>query len=311
MPDLSVIIPARNEIFLARTIEDILSNARGDTEVIAVCDGYWPHPPVADHPRVNVVHFSEPVGQRGATNAAARLSTAKYVMKADAHCSFSEGFDRRLTEPYETGEIGQDVTTVPRMYNLHAFDWVCEEGHRRYQGPSGQCEECGRPTLREVVWKRRRRYRTDFARFDGNLRFKYWRSYENRPEARGDIADVMCCVGACWLMPSEWYWRLGGMDEGHGGWGQMGVELSCKSWLGGGRQVVNKRAWFSHMFRTQGGDFSFPYKITGNDQERARRYSRDLWIGDRWEKAVRPFSWLLDKFAPVPDWHEAAEEQER
>jgi len=45
MRDLSVVIPARKEMFLQRTIESVLSNIEADTEVIAVCDGYWPDPP--------------------------------------------------------------------------------------------------------------------------------------------------------------------------------------------------------------------------------------------------------------------------
>ena len=43
--DLSVIIPARNEMFLQQTIANILENIEADTEVIAVCDGSWPDPP--------------------------------------------------------------------------------------------------------------------------------------------------------------------------------------------------------------------------------------------------------------------------
>ena len=42
MPDLSVLIPARSEMFLRRTIEDILAHMEGDTEIIVVCDGNWP-----------------------------------------------------------------------------------------------------------------------------------------------------------------------------------------------------------------------------------------------------------------------------
>ena len=44
MSDLSVLIPARNEMFLTRTVENLLENIEGDTEVIAICDGYWPEP---------------------------------------------------------------------------------------------------------------------------------------------------------------------------------------------------------------------------------------------------------------------------
>ena len=50
MTDLSVLIPARNEMFLKNTIEDILTHAEGDTEIIAVLDGAWADPPLHDHP---------------------------------------------------------------------------------------------------------------------------------------------------------------------------------------------------------------------------------------------------------------------
>jgi hypothetical protein len=92
------------------------------------------------------------------------------------------------------------------------------------------------------------------------------------------------------------------MDEATGSWGQMGVEVSCKTWLSGGRQVVNKNTWFSHMFRTQGSDFGFPYPLSGRDVDYARKYSQDMWRNNKWDKQVRDLSWLIDKFAPVPDW---------
>jgi glycosyltransferase involved in cell wall biosynthesis len=298
MTDLSVLIPARNEQFLSRTIQDILENMRGDTEIIAVLDGAWADPPILDNPAVTIIYHPESIGQRAATNEAARLANGKYIMKCDAHCAFAPGFDLALMADCEP-----NWTVIPRMYNLHAFDWVCECGQRIYQGPR-RCAECGSEDVKmEIVWKPRKNRRTDFARFDRDLHFQYWRDYELRDEAQGDIADVMCCVGACWMMHRERYWDIGGMDENHGGWGQMGVELACKSWLSGGRQVVNKKTWFAHLFRTQPG-FGFPYAISGSDQERAREYSRRLWNDNTWVKSVYPLQWLIDKFAPIPGWHD-------
>jgi glycosyltransferase involved in cell wall biosynthesis len=301
--NLSILIPARNEQFLAQTIENILINIKGDTEVIAILDGAWADPQIPDDKRVTLVYHPESIGQRAATNEAARLARGKYIMKCDAHCSFNRGFDVELTQ-----ECEDDWTVVPRMYNLHAFNWVCQKcGHETYQGPK-RCEECkSTDVVMDILWKRRKSRRTDFAKFDSVLRFGYWRAYEKRPEAQGDIADVMCCVGACWMMPKARYWELGGVDEGHGSWGQMGVEIACKSWLSGGRQVVNKRTWFAHMFRTQKG-FGFPYPISRGDQDRAREYSRWLWQGGNWDKAIHPLSWLVDKFAPVPGWEQEPEQ---
>ena len=37
--DLSVLIPARNEMFLQRTVDDVLKYKQADTEIIVVLDG--------------------------------------------------------------------------------------------------------------------------------------------------------------------------------------------------------------------------------------------------------------------------------
>lgn len=299
MPDLSIIIPARNEEFLSRTIEDILAHARGDTEIIVICDGNWPDPPIQDHPRVTLIHHAESIGQRAATNEGAGLSKAEFIMKCDAHCAFAKGFDVELMKNCEP-----DWTVIPRMYNLHAFDWVCQCGDRTYQGPKiDKCEECGGTDIkRDIVWKRRRGTKVDFAYFNNELKFTYWRDYKHRPEAKGDIVDVMSSVGACWMMQRKRFVEIGGMDESHGSWGQMGVELACKSWLSGGRQVVNKKTWFAHLFRTRKG-FGFPYPNPG--VSKARKRSRDLWFNSKWPLAKHDLQWLVDKFAPVPTWDEA------
>ena len=68
MKDLSILIPSRNEMFLARTIEDILQHIEADTEVIALLDGQWADPPIPYHERVNIVYVPEAVGQRAGTN---------------------------------------------------------------------------------------------------------------------------------------------------------------------------------------------------------------------------------------------------
>lgn len=295
MAELSILIPARNELFLANTIADVLAHIEADTEVIVVLDGAPALTPLPTDPRVRVVELAESIGQRAATNLAARMSEAKYVMKCDAHCAFGQGFDRILIE-----DMQDDWTIVPKMYNLHAFDWVCECGYRRYQGRSGPCEKCGGEMRREMVWQPKRNPETTAMRFDRDLHFQYWRAY--RKQQTGDLVDTMSLLGACWMLTREKYWELGICDEGHGSWGQQGTEVACKTWLSGGRLVCDKRTWFAHMFRTQGGDFGFPFPITGADVQRARDYSKNLWLGGNWPQAVHPLSWLIDKFAPVPGW---------
>ncbi len=299
--DLSILIPSRNEMFLAKTIENILGNIQGNTEIIVVCDGNWPDPPVPDNPKVTLIYHPEAIGQRAGTNEAAKLSRAKFIMKADAHCSFDKGFDVKLMADCE-----YDWTIVPRMYNLHAFNWKCKDcGNETYQGPTPQvCQKCGHRGgfERVILWKEKHNPESDFFRFDKELHFQYWREFKKRPEAQADLAPTMSLLGACWFMHRQRYWDLDGSDEAHSSWGQMGTEIACKSWLSGGKLLVNKKTWFSHMFRTQGGDFGFPYPNPGI--KTARKRSHYLWMENNWNKAIYPLSWLLDKFKPIPDWHD-------
>ena len=298
---ISVLIPSRNEFLLKKTIETTLEASEGEIEIVAVCDGYWPDPPIGDDDRVILIHHSEPVGQRQAVNEAAGIAKGKYILKTDGHSTFDKGFDIKLAADCE-----YDWTVIPRMYNLHAFDWVCKNNHRFYQDKAdphkeNKCPDCNEIMEIEYVWKIRKHKKTDFMRISPNLRVQYWNNYKKRDEAKGDIVDVMNGQGACWFQHKDRFLELGGLDEKHGSWGQVGVEVAMKAWLSGGRHVVNKKTWFAHMFRTT-GSFSFPYKIRASAQEYAREYSRDLWLNDKWPMATRKFQWLIDKFSPIPDW---------
>ena len=317
--DLSVLIPARNEDYLLPTINTILAARERSTEIIVVADGQWPVEPIPDHPDVHLIYHPQSIGQRAATNEAARAARGTFVMKLDAHCMVGPGFDRLLIEPYEDGTLDRTVTTMPRLYNLHVFDWVCPScGLHFYQGP--EKTECGSrddkgtfvpksgcgakgPLRKELIWQPRWNRMTDHMRFDQEMKFQYWKDYKRRPDANpaNDFPELMGNLGACIFMKRDRFFELGGMDEAHGSWGQFGTEISCKSWLSGGRQVTNRRTWYSHLFRTQPG-FSFPYPNRGRDQDHARDYSRKLWLGNYWPGQIRPLSWLIRKFWPVPDW---------
>ncbi len=309
--DLSILIPARNEMFLARTIEDILSKSEADTEVIAVLDGAWADPPIPQHDRVNVIYVPENIGQRAATNLACKLSSAKYVMKCDAHCSFDKGFDRKMIEAFK--RAGDDATMVPIMRNLWAFDWKCYYcGFRKYQGPTPEkCEQCGKSDKlrRKMLWIGKERPQSKSYCFDSEPHFQYFNDYTKRPEFAKDLeetglTETMSLQGSCWMLTRDKYWELNICDEAFGSWGSQGIEVACKTWLSGGRVLVNHSTWYAHMFRTQGGDFGFPYPISGKDQEKAKVYARNLFFDNNWPKQIHPLSWLVEKFWPVKGWTE-------
>jgi glycosyltransferase involved in cell wall biosynthesis len=315
MGRVSVLIPARNETLLGRTIQEILRASAGDVEVIAVLDGYIPDPQLIFDSRVRFIHHERSIGQRAATNEAARTATGEFIIKTDGHSMFSDGWDLALQK-----NCGADWTVLPRMYNLLAFNWICEKCGKAQDNCAKpkKCDKCGHTEHRyDEVFRPKTNKITDFMFIDPELRARYFDPptlrefgiqsgpcYHKRPEAKATIADVMTGQGACWAMRKDHFFALGGLDEQHGSWGQMGVEIACKTWLSGGRQVVDKNWWFSHLFRTQPG-FKFPYSISQKDIDKARAYSRDLWTNNKWPLAKRKFEWLLDRFGPVPGWKSA------
>lgn len=307
---LSIIIPGKGEEFMDRTIQDVLEHTSEVTEVIAILDGYLPDPPLTqNNPRVTIIYNPESVGQRAACNQGVKLSKAKYVCKLDAHCSIAPGFDIEMIKAME--ELGDDTTLIPVMRNLHAFNWVCSDGHERYQGPSGPCEfpenpkgdgpKCGKPTVKDVVWIAKTNPSSEGYRFDKTMHFQYWKDLSKRQE--GDLIETMSIQGSCFMATREKYLELELTSEDFYSWGQSGVEVACKTWLSGGKTMVNRRTWYAHMFRTQGGDFSFPYHNPQSKVNENRELSRELFQKNKWPKAIHDFQWLLDKFNP-PDWAE-------
>jgi len=316
MIELNVIVPGLNEDYMQDTITNILENSGPKTEVICILDGYWPKVGIKSHERLRIIHNENPIGQRQATNQGAKLSEAKFIMKLDAHCAVSKGFDEELMSSCK-----YDWTMIPRMYTLDAFHWLCNDCKREYQqGPvMVVCEACGSKQItKKIIFERKEHKKTDYMWINDDLRMKYFDrpslaqygdtreiktrcSHKTKSWAKGDITDVMTCIGAGWFMHRDRYWELGGMDEEHGSWGQMAVELSMKAWLSGGRMVVNKRCWFAHLSRTQKG-FGFPYSHKKGAIEKARQHSVDLWTNNKWPKAIYTYDWLIKKFSPLPGW---------
>jgi len=316
MYDLSILIPARNEMFVSNTVDDILKNKRGKTQVIVGLDGAWAEPGIVGHPDVIVVYVSQSLGQRAMTNALCRLSKAKYVAKADAHCAFDEGFDVKLMDAMKGHD---DWTVVPTMRNLHAFDWKCMQcGKRTYQGPTPgtdaqlranggrPCSDCDNTTnfKRKVLWYPKPSPQSKSYCFDSEPHFQYFGEFNKRPEGQGDITPTMSLQGSFFMLTRDKYWELDICDENFGSWGSQGIEVSVKTWLSGGQVMCVQTTWYAHMFRTQGGDFSFPYPQQQSKVNEAKSKAKQLFFENAWPGQKLPLSWLVEKFWPVKGWTE-------
>lgn len=300
MIQTSVIIPSRSPDYLQKTIDDLLQKSEGSIEIIVVLDGYWPDPMINPDPRVILVHHGSihnNYGMRASINAGMAIAKGEYVMKIDEHCMMDQGWDVKLAADCEDNWV-----CIPRRYRLDAENWTIIHDGR----PPVDYMYLTYPYERPYDWK-------------CGLRGFEWRQ---RHLDRKDIMidDTMSWQGSCYFMKKKhWEW-LGGMsEEGYGKFTHEAQEIGNKTWLGGGRLIVNKNTWYAHYHKgARGKRYGFSnaqYAAHQAEKEIGRRYCIDYWINNKWSECVHDFEWLLDKFAPIPgwpeDWRERIKEDEK
>lgn len=266
---VSVIIPGRCEDYFQQTIDAALERAAGEVEVIAIIDGYEPDPPLtATDDRVKLIKLDNAIGQRAAYNLGVRESSGQYVMKIDAHAMMGPGYDEILKT-----RCPPETVVLPEMRRLNPHIWQDK--------PRGH------------VW---------FMYFGLDMYCHYWRPYRRRPAAKAEYPEVMTGQGSCWFTTREWNDHIGLLDEAVGSWGNVGIEVSLRTWLCGGSQILNRQTWQAHWFRKDEG--GFPYPMSGRNVARAHRYTKENYYfkDDAFENQTRPFHWLIEKFSPVPGW---------
>jgi len=275
------------ELYLNKTTLNVLENAEGDIEVIVILDGWEPSSRI-DSKKVIYIKHEESEGQRHSINEGVLKSTGNYMMKLDAHCAVGKGFDRILIRDCE-----YDMTMIPAMFNLDVATW-----QPKYFNDWDFSIRKGKLNCYMFIGWKDGRMRALY--YPGPVRKELHDKGKNKP-----VDDTMCCMGPAFFMHTDRFWELGGCDEGHGQWGQQGVEVSCKAWLSGGRLVTNKNTWFAHFFRgggvPVGHNSGFPYHIAQRAIDKARDYSEDLWLNDKWPKQKRTMEWFVKKFNP-PTW---------
>jgi len=262
---VAIIIPSRNEQYLMKTVADLFENALGKIEIWIVLDG-WNDDPKNQIPaikelqkhesRIHIIENEKPRGLRWGMNKPASLTKAKYLFKVDAHMSFSVGYDLALKH-----HCDKKTVCVPRLRSLDPETWIA--GNRYL----------------------------DYTRFTKDFRMAYWLDFSKRTEEQ-DAPEIICNIGCSWFCETQWWKNIGGQDESLGLWGQTGIEVSLKTWLNGGRQILVKSAINNHYFRTK-----FPYKLNGNHVKQTKEDTKNLW------KDHPKLDWLLEKFKPIPDWH--------
>jgi len=284
---VSVCVPSRNETYLQRTIDDVLTKAAGEVEVIVVLDGAPPVEPLREDARVRTIYNEQAKGIGWASWDAAQVATGDYLMKLDAHCLLAEGYDEVLK-----AECAWDWLLVPSRYQLKEQEWRCGYGPIEYLYMTY-------PWLEE-------------PQFGGGFHGKKWLGEnglegryffrENRDKAIL-IDDMMAFQGSLWFMHRDNFLRLGGVDRRY--WlTQEAPSIGMKVWESGGRCAICKKTWYAHLHKGQAHGRGYP--MSRRQQIEDNFYSADYWMHDRWKsrKRKRGITWWVDHFWPIPGWPE-------
>ena len=284
MSKVSIIIPARKELYIRETLNDIMTNAVGDIEVILILDGDIPDYELPDDKRIRVFHNSTVQGLRPCLNAAIGVARGKYILKTDAHCTIGEGWDKILKADCEDNWI-----VIPRRYWFDAPTWSILD----------------RPLVDAM------RYIYPFKRvYEPRLTARPW---PERAEKLKDemLIEDMSYQGSMWFMHRKHFHRIGGMPskDGYGTFGEEPQELGLKTQLGPweGKIMRNKNTWYAHWSKPMEHwriDPEVAGRVTYAEFTQANGWAFQYWWNNKWEDRAHDFQWLIDKFWPLPKWPE-------
>ena len=193
-------------------------------------------------------------------------------MKCDAHCSFAEGYDEVLQ-----AECDVDWVVVPRRYSLDPVRWAMVDAPRdaHYLGyPFHHPDKP--PGLHGLTWKARADERQHVL-----------------------LDDEMSSQGSCWFMHKAYFDKFGGVPlEGYGPFSSEFQQIGNRTWLSGGRVVINKKTSMAHWYKRTGQG----YVLSPRQTREGRAYCVRHWMLDEWADRVHDLRWLIEKFSPVPEW---------
>jgi glycosyltransferase involved in cell wall biosynthesis len=295
MARVSIIIPSRDCKYVSNTVEDIYRNATGDVEVLVLLDDYWPDPPIKDHPTLTIIHKGKVGGLRHSVNLGAKIAKGKYIAKCDDHCSFAKGFDEILQKDMEDNWL-----VNPSRYSLNPVTWergVHPTDYTYLTYPYNPKNKYG-----NGLYSKKWIGENGVVPKNWGRKEYYWkeRHSEDKP-----IDDIMTFQGSFWMMTRDHFFRIGMLDEKHCDLMENEPqELALKTWLIGGRCIVNKKTYYCHVDKNENEKDarSRAFGLSFNAMRETGRFQTWYWTNDRWPLATRTFEWFVNHFSPIPGW---------
>lgn len=292
MSKVSIIIPARNEKYLLRTLQDIYEKATGDFEVIVGFNGGPTQEQskfLNQHPYPNFKWYSAlpQIGLKPMVNKIASMATGKYLLKADAHTMWGEGFDEILQADMEDNWV-----VTPRFYVLDAEKWQVQD--ERFYDYFYLC--CPFTDKRGLRFKAGGHW---LERTQDRLNKHYYNSI-NYPDGLDETPQMH---GSGWFVNRDYFLNtLGGFPEADPlGHAQEPIWLGLKNWLIGGKLMVNKNTWYAHLHQDS-NQRGYPEDKTHTEE--TYKWTADYFLTNSLENRIHDFDWFVKKFMPMPSWSE-------
>lgn len=192
---VSVIIPVceADEKQILKTVQSIRDSAVGPIEIL-------------DDRDLNQE------GHRVLMNRMAKRAKGKYLLRIDAHCSMSPGWDARMKS-----SCGYKTIVKPMLDALEAGTW---QGGDKDIGFIGLDREF-------------------------NNVYPKWKGIHQRQIEE----PSMSLGGCCWMIQKDHYWYHEGCDEELGIREGGGLEWALKAWLTGGEVLIRTDVVCCHLFR--------------------------------------------------------------
>ncbi len=282
---VSICIPSRNERHLQRTIDSLLTHARGDIEVIAVLDGdAWPNPPLRNDPRLIVVRHNEPRGMRPTINEAAQIASGEFYMKCDAHCMFADGYDEILK-----ADCDDQTLAVPTRHSIDGADWTMKPRNWNYSILT---------------------YPFLVSQYGVGLHAVTFDQKENRTinteNMSVQVDDLLSFQGSCWIQHRATFLADGPLDHDRFYFYSESQETGLlRYWLRGRRCVVNKRTWYAHYHKgnnnlhTVDGRIGRGFFLNVHKKRKCEAEVADICVNNTWPGATRTFDSLVEQFWPL------------
>jgi glycosyltransferase involved in cell wall biosynthesis len=240
---VSVMIPARNEIYLQRTVDNLLATTAGKVEILVFLDGWDFEPKIRQDDHVRVLESKNKVGYRAALNRMADAAAGKFIMKTDAHTKWTYGWDIRLKS------YCQDRMMVVPM------DWGIQEDVWEFDNPCYGAAYIGKETFVAKKW------------------------WDYRKNDRGNAVEIMTTNESAWLMRKDYYQKLGGFEEAFSMQHFAGPELTTKIWTAGGQVILARDVVHGHLFRKTFPYAVSGEELEATRKKVREYFVRDRWPG--------------------------------